>query len=381
MPDTGSVVTVAIAGALASKPFNGGEAWVRMSWVEAFRRLGCAVIFIEEVPRVEPVGVDWFQSVTSSFGLSDRAWLVDRTGRVVVGPSPADLPDRLGEADIVINISGNLRCLHLVGRPRLRVYLDLDPGFTQLWHVNQIGDLRLEAHDAHLTIGENIGQECCTIPTGGFGWIPTRQPVVLDRWPMTEFATPPRFTTVTTWRGPYGAVEGNGEVYRGKHQQFRRVATLPGWVEQEFEIATTFNEADIGDRLMLESEGWRITPATDVAGSTAGFQRFIQDSWAEFSVAHGVYVETNSGWFSDRSTRYLASGRPVLIQDTGWARSHDISEGAVTFRDVEGAVSGAGEIAGAYPRHAQAARVLAETFFDSDNVARNVLTRLQLIGN
>jgi hypothetical protein len=179
-----------------------------------------------------------------------------------------------------------------------------------------------------------------------------------------------RFTTVATWRSPLGPIAHEGVDFPGKHHQWRRVLDLPRLTGQTFEVALDIHDADVEDRDALLGHGWTLASPRAVAGDPHAFRSYVQGSSAEFSVAHGVYVDTSSGWVSDRTVRYLASGRPALVQDTGILR-RDAGEGLVTFRDVDDAAAAADRIARDYESHAAAARALAHADFD----ARTVLAR------
>src|SRR5439155_22595876 len=202
---------------------------------------------------------------------------------------------------------------------------------------------------------------------------PTGKPVLLSEWPCVDGGDVDRFTTVSTWRGPYGRLEHEGGTYGLKMHEFRKFLALPSSAPQTFELALDIHPTDEDDLSALREHGWRLVDPGEVAGDPDAFRRYVQSSGGEFSVAQGVYVETRSGWFSDRTTRYLASGKPALVQDTGFGRNIPTGTGLVAFRTLAEAVSGAEEIAADYDRHAQAARALAEEFFDSDKVLRRFL--------
>ncbi|MFM9058047.1 MAG: hypothetical protein ACKOSQ_02780 [Planctomycetaceae bacterium] len=232
-------------------------------------------------------------------------------------------------------------------------------------------------HDHYFTIGENIGTPGCPIPTGGLPWKPTRQPLLLDHWPAVCSGGLPadasrRFTTIAGWRCGFGPVAWDGVTYGLKLHEFRRMLDVPGRVAATFEIALDIHDGDARDRESLTAHGWRLVPPATAAGNPDAFRRYIQGSAAEFSVAQGVYAHARSGWFSDRSTRYLASGRPVLVQDTGLVTIR-AGEGIVTFRSLDEAVAGAEDILAHYPRHAAAARDLAACHFDSNIVLGKLL--------
>jgi hypothetical protein len=378
---------VIVAGALANKPFNGGEAWVRLNWILGFRRLGFEVHFLEEIKRATCIdspgrpcafpdcaNLAFFRQVTDQFGLSGSATLVYENGEQTHGRSHADLLELAETADLLLNISGHLASEALLKKFRRKAYIDIDPGFTQFWHADPNTTFKLRGHDYYFTIGENIGSPDCHIPTGGIRWRPIRQPVVLEDWPVAAARERMRFTTVASWRGSYGPVQFGGRNYGLKVHEFRKVLPLPRRVRGTeakgpvFEIALDIHPADARDLAALRENGWHVADPRAVAGDPAAFRRYVQGSGAEFSVAQGIYAETNSGWFSDRSVRYLASGKPVLVQDTGFGRNLPAGEGLVPFRTLEEAIDGAERITRDYERHCRAARAIAEDCFDSDRV-------------
>jgi hypothetical protein len=276
-------------------------------------------------------------------------------------------------ADLLVNLSGHLTFPSLLGAFRRKVYIDVDPGFTQIWHVDPATPFHLYPHDFYFTIGENIGQPGCSVPEAGLRWLPTRQPVVLDDWPVAFSDNPRRFTTVASWRGPYGPLTFGDNTFGVKVHEFRKFVSLPREAPGEFEIALDIHPADQQDLGLLRSQGWQIVDPRQVACGPLEFRDYVERSGAEFSVAQGVYVETRSGWFSDRSVRYLASGKPVLVQDTGLAPHYPLGEGLLVFRTMEEAVAGVQKILQDYEHHCRAARRLAETYFDSDKVLGQLL--------
>jgi hypothetical protein len=360
--------TVFVAGALANKPGQAGEAWVKLSWLRGLEGLGMDVRFVEELaPSVdERAAVAWFGSVAEAFGLQERATLL-RDGRAISGPPLEELAD-LASAAALVNISGHLTFPALFRAFRRRVMVDIDPGFTQFWHAQELEGTNIEGHDAYFTIGELIGSPGCPIPTGGIAWQPVRQPVVLDDWPVAAAGQPDRFTTIASWRGPFGPVEHEGTLYGLKVHEFRRFIELPRRSPHRFEIALDIHPGDRRDLEGLRARGWSIRDPRDVAGDPDALRDYVQGSGAEFSAAQGMYVETACGWFSDRTTRYLASGHPALVQDTGFSRLLPVGDGLIPFRTLDEAVAGAADIADRYAEHCEAARRLAEEHFESSLV-------------
>jgi hypothetical protein len=354
------VTRVTVAGALAAKPANGGEAWVRLSYVLGLRRLRLDVSFVEQVATTSAAATSWFRSVTESLG--GVASLVNGDGHPLVGPDPEG-------GDLLLNLSGNLCSPNVLSRFSRTAFVDLDPGFTQAWHRD--GAAPVGRHDVYFTVAGNIGRAGCSVPTGGIDWRPTLPPVALDEWPPVETPVFDRFTTVATWRPGHGDVVLAGLRHGLKLHQFRRVVDLPRRARLPFEVALAIDANESQDLALLRRHRWLLVDPTRVAGDPSSFRAYVAGSGAEFSVAQGAYTATSSGWFSDRTARYLASGRPALVQDTG-CRSVPTGEGLLTFRGLDDAAAGAHSIVNDYRRHCRAARALAAEYLDSDLV----LTRL-----
>jgi hypothetical protein len=383
---------VLVSGALANKLHNGGAAWTRLSWALGFKALGFEVAFVEQIradccvdasgrpcPFGESANREYFREVTEQFGLSDLATLTCDDGETY-GIAPSELDELVRSAIALVNITGHWTHPRMRAIPR-RIYIDLDPGYTQFWHAMGNPGPRLEGHDVYYTVGENIGRPDCSIPTGGIPWRPIRQPVVLEHWPACACAPgdPRPFTTIASWRGPYGPAQYAGTTYGLKAHEFRKFIDLPRRVDQGFEIALDIDPADERDLMALRNHGWHVIDPGVVASGPVGFRQYVQASGAEFSVAQEVYVGTQSGWFSDRTVRYLASGRPVLVQDTGFSRNYPTGEGLVAFRTMEEAVAGAEGIVRDYAKHGRAARAIAEAYFDSDRVLGRLLEETGLV--
>jgi hypothetical protein len=356
---------ILVSGAVANKPLSGGEAWVRMSWLRGLRRLGHEVCFVEQIESADPLALETFRVTVAALARDCPVALL-RGGRSEIGLALEEVTEWARGADLLVNVSGHLEIEAIVEGPRRRAFIDLDPGFTQIWAEE--GAVRLDRHDTCFTVGENIGRPGCSIPTAGREWLPLPPPVTLEDWPVLPVPDGGRFTTVATWRSPSGTLSHGEKTFEGKHHQWRRLVHLPRQVDRELEIALQIAPADEPDRIALEANGWNLADPAAVAGDPLGFRSYVQGSAAELSVAHPVYVETGSGWVSDRTVRYLASGRPALVQGTGIGERYPVGEGLLTFRTAEEAIAGAEAIAGDYGTHARAARALAETHFDSDRV-------------
>jgi len=384
------MTTVLVSGAIANKLYNGGAAWTRLSWALGFRALGCRVFFVEQISRdtcVDAAGAvtafersvnrAYFRRIMEQFGLAGSAALIYEDGEQVDGMAYAELLDAAASADLLVNISGHLTLASLMRRLRRKVFIDLDPGFTQFWHVAGSARLRLAGHDSYFTIGENIGTPGCPIPTGDIRWRRTRQPVVLEQWPVSS-DTLDRFTTIASWRGPYGPVQYDGRTYGLKVHEFRKFLALPKLTGQRFEIALDIHPADWRDLASLRLHCWQIVEPREILPNPEAFRCYVQGSGAEFSVAQGIYVETQSGWVSDRTVRYLATGKPALVQDTGFSRNYPADMGLVAFRTLEEAIDGAERIRFDYSAHCRAARAIAEGYFSAPIVLGQLLEHMDI---
>lgn len=375
MPHRETLRPIVVAGAIASKVHNGGEAWVRMSWLDAVRSVGRDAWLIEQIDLPSPAQITYFGHVVDWFGVADRCLLVDGHGTTVRGPEGVDARDVADSAEALLNISGHLRGTSVFERFSRRVLVDIDPGYTQIWHAQGLSGANVVGHQAFSTIGENIGTDGCVIPTNGLTWIPTRQPVSIPTWdtPVAPSESTVRFTTVAAWRGSYGAVEFDGRRYGVKAHEFRKIFDLPSRCEgAAFEIALDIHGGDDTDRRGLVDAGWTLTDPFVASSTPERFRRYVQGSSAELSVAQGVYVDTCSGWFSDRTARYLAAGRPAVVQDTGFTRSIAAGHGLLTFTDAASAADAVAEVCCNYAHHAGAARRVARRHFDP----QTIITRL-----
>lgn len=386
------MTTIIVGGALANKPLNGGEAWVRLNWVLGFKQLGFNVVFVEQISRdfcVDPHGqpapieaslnLDYFRKVTAEFGLAGAVTLLDTNGKHIYGLERDALLERAGSAELLVNISGHLTWEPLLRRVQRRAYVDIDPGYTQFWHADRTIPFEIRDHDFYFTIAGNIGRPDCPIPTDGIAWKTVRQPVVLEHWPIAHSTDCKRFTTVASWRGAFGPIRVGRKMYGVKAHAFREFAQLPRRAPQTFEMALNIHPADVKDRTLLQQNGWRLVDPLVVAADPHKFRRYIQQSGAEFSAAQAIYTDTNCGWFSDRTTRYLASGKPTLVQETGFSRYLPCGEGLLSFSTMQEAVEGAARIEREYEAHCRAARDLAERYFEARSVLGQFLEQTGVI--
>ena len=318
----------------------------------------------------------YLAEVMERFGLGDRWSLLYDGGREAAGVARAEVVERTRRSALLLNVMGYLEDEEVLAAAPLRVFLDIDPGFGQMW--TELGLARpFDGHDRHVTVGTRIGGDGCAIPTCGLDWITTLPPVELSEWPASA-GEGERFTSVASWRGPFGPISYEGRTYGLRVHELRRFAELPRHTRASFELALDIDDADAADRRRLEEAGWTLTDPRAAAGDPSRYRGYVQGSSAELMVAKNLYVDTRSGWFSDRSACYLASGRPVLAQDTGIGDLLPSGEGLVAFSTLDEAAAGTEEIVGAYGRHGRAARELAEEYLAASRVLPRLLDALGL---
>ena len=365
---------------VAKVPHQGGATWAVLQYLLGFRGLGHEVCFIEPVepadlqPAVAPLdrsrNADYFRSVMQEFGLERDAALLLAGTETTVGVSYARLRETAAAGDVLINISGTLRDPALFDPIPVRIYLDLDPVFNQLWHTEQI-DMHFAGHTHFVTVGQAIGRPECDIPSCGLSWIPTLQPIVLDHWPVAGPVEYDGLTTVANWRG-YGSIQHGGVFYGQKAHALREFITLPRVTDERLILALSIHPGETRDLAALRDNGWELLDPAVVAGTPARYRAFVGASKGEFGVAKAGYVTGRCGWFSDRSVCYLASGRPVLAQDTGFSQYIPCGAGLLSFSTCEEAAENITALRRDYAAHSRGARALAEEHFD----ARKVLTRM-----
>jgi hypothetical protein len=373
--------TVVVAGSLAQKPNEGGHTWQFLQYLLGFRRLGHDVLFIDRTDEDVcggPVEVSrnatYLRQVMERFGLGD-SWALLHDGRSL-GLSRAEVLRRVRSSTVLINVMGFLDDEEALSAAPLRVFLDTDPGYGQMWQDLGLAE-PFRDHDVYVTIAENIGRDECTLPTCGIDWVTTAQPVLLEEWaPTGTTSSNGAFTSIGAWRGPYGPIEYEGQTYGLRVHEFRKFVELPDRTDAEFELALDIHPDETADLQLLEAHRWRLVDPRQVARDPDVYRDYVRRSCAEFMVARGMYVTSRCGWFSERSMCYLAGGKPVLAQDTGIRKLYPTGEGLVIFSTLEEAVAGVEAIRGDYERHSRAARELAEEYFDSNKVLTRLLEKL-----
>jgi hypothetical protein len=255
----------------------------------------------------------------------------------------------------------------------VRAFLDLDPGFNQVWG-KQGFDLGLDRHTHCASVGTRIGAADCPIPTHGREWIPTLPPVALPHWPVAE-GLGSAWTTIGNWRS-YGSPTHAGLHYGQRAHSMRELAELPRRSPARFEPALAIHPEETADLELLAANGWGLADPAEVAATPAAYAEFVRGSRGELGIAKQGYVVSRSGWFSDRSACYLASGRPVVAQDTGFANALPIGAGLLVYADVASAAAAIEAVEGNLDVHRRAARELATEHLDAARVLPALLERL-----
>jgi hypothetical protein len=374
---------ILVLGYLVRGPL-GGIAWHYLQYVVGLSRLGHDVFFFEDshdyASCYDPVrnltdadptyGLAFAARAFERLGLGQRWTYYDAHQDCWLGPAGQSAQAICETADVVLNVSGVNPIRPWMTDIPVRVLVDTDPGFTQIRHLTDPAvRARADQHTTFASFGENIGQPGCAVPDDGFPWVPTRQPVVIDAWRMARGSRHRPLTTVMQWDS-YRSEAHEGVRYGMKADSFGPYLGLPARTGETFTIALG------GSRAIQESltnHGWTIVDSRLPTSDPWTFQDFITQSKAEFSVAKHGYVVGQTGWFSERSAAYLASGRPVVVQDTGFTRWLRSDGGVLAFTNLEEAVEQLETLNSSYERHCAAARQVAHEYFDSDKVLSDLL--------
>lgn len=380
---------------VASYPDGGGHFWVFLQYIHGLQRAGCDVYWMEEFrPGYGPAedrgtfqaaadaaadqrAIATFLDRARNIGLEDRALLyvtrADGRSREWIGVSAAEADAAIRAADLMLNFHYTI-APDLLARARRTALMDIDPGLLQLWMGT--GQLSVPRHDRYFTTGETVGTPRARFPDCGVAWIHSPPPVCLDLWPVASDPADETFTTVSGWwSGRWIKLVENGreELHENtKRAAFLPFVDLPRHTRQPLELALDLADGDGDARQMLEQRGWRVRHAREVAHTPEMYQRYIQRSRGEWSAAKASCMRFQNAWVSDRTLCYLASGKPVVVQDTGPSAFLPNGEGMFRFTTMAEAAAAIDAVNADYERHCGAARDIAVTHFD----AQKVVTRL-----
>ncbi|HKT84388.1 MAG TPA: glycosyltransferase [Solirubrobacterales bacterium] len=381
---------VVVLGMMTKMPVA-GVVWQNLHYLLGLERLGCEAYYVETHARTpsmlmrdedddsSALAAEYIAAVMRRFGLADR-WAfraLHDDGRCF-GMSEHQLDRLYGSAAMLLNLHGGTQPLPELAATGRLVYLETDPVQLQLelhHGVQETLDF-LEPHCAFFTFAENWGKPDCGLPMQErYRFIPTRQPVVLDLWPDRSPQPADVFTTIGNWRQAWRDVTYGGERYTwSKHHEFLKYLELPERSGQQFELA--LSSCPLEEREMLERNGWQLRNGLEVSRGIDPYRDYVGASRGEFTVAKDQNVRLRTGWFSDRSATYLASGRPVLTQDTGFGSALPTGEGLLAFSSLEAATEGVAAIDADYLRHARAAREIAREHFSHEVVLGAMLDEL-----
>jgi len=369
---------IVCSGYLVRYPL-GGFSWHHLQYLVGFRRLGHQVTYFEHygwpnscynpangAMKADPsYGINYLLNLLKPHGLEGN-WCYLAEDGTAHGMPRQRLEQLCGESDVYFNLS-NINWIPELEQCRRRVLVDTDPVFTQIGAQGLGGPFSW--YHALSTYGENVHRAGCTMPTGGVRWLPTRQPVVLDLWPLHHGDPSAPFTTVMNW-APYGDQQSEGRIYGQKSREFEPFYSLPLETGEPMLLAVN---APAQVRKRLAEGGWKLANPLEVTRDPETYQRYLRASRAEFCVAKHGYVSTRCGWFSDRSAGYLAMGRPVIIQDTGFSDFLPSGRGLLPYRTPNEAIAAIRRLMDNYEQHCQSARAVADAFFDARRVLNNLL--------
>jgi hypothetical protein len=358
-------------------PEAGGHLWVYLNWALGLRALGCRVIWLEGVDAGAPecevqAGVSALKSRLEPYDLADGVAVCCWTGEPL---PPGTAEGCLGleaaaEADLLLNLRYGTPH-DLVGRFRRSALVDVDPGLLQIWM--SAGKLEVAPHDVYFTIGETVGRPESSFPDCGLRWHYTPPPVFLSAWPSAPADPASAFTTVSNWWAEW--IEVGGQSFSNeKRTSFLEYLDLPSRTSAHLELALRLgNEYDEQERRALEARGWKIRHALDVSSTPEQYRSYVRGSRGELSCAKPAYVRLQTGWVSDRTVCYLASGKPAVVQHTGPSSYLPDADGLFRFQDLEDAAHALSDVQSDYERHCRRARALAEEYFDARKVVGRVL--------
>lgn len=382
---------IVVSGLIATYPL-GGVAWDYLQFVKGFVALGCEVTYLEDTgqwvyhPRLQTFtddcreNVHYLRNVLATVPGMESSFAFRDLHGVLHGLSEAELTRRCRGADLLLNVSGALWFREAYRGARVTAYYDSDPLYTQAGVVaveegrGSEHDQRTVGwfwnHDVFFTMAENIHDLSCSIPRCGIDWKTTRQPVTIGDWPFTYAEHALSFTTVMSWKTQPSLPTLGGRVYGGKDVEFLRFMHLPRRVWTPLEVAISGTTAPRED---LTREGWVVVDAWERSATMERYRDYIGGSRGEWSVAKQAYVMTESGWFSCRSAVYLAMGKPVVVEDTGFSRIYRPGEGIWAFRGLEDAATAIEAINTNYRHQCEAARAMAEQYFRAETVLTQLL--------
>jgi hypothetical protein len=367
-----------VLGIAAQYPLA-GVTWQAVHYLEGLRAIGCEVFYVEDsgAPPYDPAcggiaidasaNVAFLAAIMRRCGLAERWAYWDGQADVWHGMGRERVMRLYGEVDAIVNLCGatHPRPEHRQGA-RL-CYVETDPVVEQMRVAN--GDARsiafLEAHDVLFTYGELIGTPSCAVPVERFTWLPTRPPVVLDEW--TPSPPGAAYRSIATWENKGKDVTFRGETYQWtKHRNFVRMIDVPRRSGIPFELA--MDPLDDPVRRDLAAHGWTLVDPRPLSADLDAYRRFVQEARGEFTVAKDVYVRPRSGWFSDRSVCFLAAGKPVVTQETGFSEVVPAGRGLLSFATPEEAVAAVRAVEADPETHGRAAREIAAEYFAAERV-------------
>jgi glycosyltransferase involved in cell wall biosynthesis len=409
-----SQLRIIVTGLIAQHPNIGGISWHYLHYLLGLSRLGHDIFYFEDSGEYPynldggPTGNDWIarncayntsylEKLMTRYGLKDKwAYRFPQENKWF-GISDYQRKKVISSSDLLINISGTLEKPNEYRQiPRL-IYIDTDPVITQVKMAMGKKDFidLVEIHDLHFSFGESLSTDN---NFNGINWLPTRQPIFLDEWPSTPRKRE-QYTTVMSWTS-YEPLNFAGQIFGQKDIEFKRFLKLAEqvapvelevalgrtqhqeWQDEDLKVAPEIvelvgNTTDWSPADLLRKAGWHVVDSFETCGNLDSYRNYIHSSKGEWSVAKNAYVKGQPGWFSERSACYLASGKPVIVQETGFGKFIPTGEGVLSFSNIEEAVNAIDKVESGYDRHSSAARDIAVEYFDSDKVLTNLFNLME----
>lgn len=372
-----------LIGAISEiEPASAGNTLNWINWVKGLQLLGHKVTFIEQfnAPTAQEVGSKTLnqtstkaikiKKVMKELDLDIDYCMLSGDASIAIGLTLEQLENRARNADLLINFSGSVTADVVMQNAGCRAYLDTDPVYTQLWHTEYKIDIGLDKHNKFITVGSNIGTHLSPIPNCGFSWFPAGRPMVLHDFHASSTGGQ-TLSTVAAWK-VFGDLYFQNEWYYSKAHEIERFISLPRKTPQPLEIVLREDWGEHHVLQRLRDHGWSVIEASQRQGIPS-YIDYISSSRADLGIAKHAYVKAYSGWFSDRAAHYLACGRPVLHQSTGFERTYPTGSGLISFYDENSLLSSIETLNSCYDMHCRDAREFASEFLDYRKVIPPIL--------
>jgi len=377
---------IIINGTIVRSP-QGGLGLYHLGFLAGLKKLGHEAYFVEksswENDCYNPVtkissndcqyGISFLLSLLERYNLKEQWCYVDIEG-TYYGLQKKDIEDKFATADLYIDLEWGEWLEESTNTPA-KVFLDGEPGWFQFKMKKMLMSGKpLPLYDYYFTTGNLIGTKQCKVPTLGIDWKHCLCPTLLEEVKETKVNKGAPFTTIMKWQSNK-PVEFEGEVYGQKDVEFERIINIPQLVSEEMEVAVSGSDVP---RKQLSENGWQVKDADNVCLTVDSYLNYLSASKGEFTIAKNSFVKTRCGWFGDRAGYYLGSGRPVILQETGFSEFLPCGNGLFSFQNLGEAVDAINEVSNNFNHHSKAAYEIASEYLEAEKVMKKFLNEVGL---